>query len=424
MCYKHISFFKRLLVIQSTIHLIRLEMNQLIKYLIIFLLLTPLWSFLFWYFQEKKPIRVLIFDKTVLTKKTQEHISFSWILNNEQYTNPLNGNSYNRKADYKGFFPDEKGGYHIDDYNQLTKENAAAIADQFDMAYYSDMYGIYRGEWDDEYFPQKNITDDYRDYSMERTRKIYGGMTSIELEILKKMKAQNKLIITEFNTIASPTSWRVRRDFEKEFDIFWSGWVGRYYETLDTTINKELPRWLKHNYLAQHNNQWPFHKSGIVFVRVDDRIEILENETDLLKEVPIIITPDIYQAYYNLPKEMKYSFWFDIVSRGKLNDVVATYQLYPNIRGRKLLKTWGIPEQFPAVIEHNGPDYRFHYFAADFCDNPIGYYTSYFKGIQHISQYTYSRDAQERESFFWNYYRPMLTRIMNDYYKEKIVNKQ
>jgi len=369
-------------------------------------------------------MRVLVYDKTVLTRKTQEHISFSWLLNYDKYINPANGSRYDRKTDYKGFFPDGKGDYRIDDYNQLTADKAALVANQYDMVYYTDMYGVYRGEWEDEYFPKLPGEKGHTDLSMERTRRIYGGMTAFELDILKNMKAQNKLIVAEFNTIATPTPWRVRRDFEKEFDMRWSGWVGRYYETLDTAINKELPLWLKRNYLAQHNNRWPFHKSGIVFVRVDDRIEILENETDLLKEVPVILTPEKYQLRYKLPREMKYSFWFDIIGTGKRNDVVATYQLYPNSRGSRLLKAWRIPEQFPAVIEHNGADYRFHYFAGDFCDNPIGYYTSFFKGIHYVSQYTYTRDAQERESFFWDYYRPMMKEIMNSYYNEKIAHRE
>ena len=196
----------------------------------------------------------------------------------------------------------------------------------------------------------------------------------------------------------------------------WTCWVRRYYEALDTIINKELPRWMKRNYLAEHKDRWPFHKSGIVFVRDDDKIEILENKTHLVIELPIIHTLAEYRLKYGLPAEMKYPFWFDIINTNKKNEIVSTYKICPNKMGKILLKKYGIPESFPAVIEHDSVDYKFHYFAGDFCDNPIGIKSAKFKYIELFSDFSYQKGAQERISFFWNYYRPMLKSILSSYY--------
>jgi hypothetical protein len=359
---------------------------------------------------------VLILDKTVLETKTQEHISLSWLLINEKYNNK-NNQPHNHKIDYFGFFPNDSGLYKTKDFNTFNEISLDSLVSNSDMAYYTDLYGIYDGEWYERYPNVAPYKNNKIDNSMEHTKKIYGGMTHNEFLLLQKMKKKKKLIITEFNVIASPTATNIRREFEKEFEMQWTGWVGRYYETLDTIKNKELPKWLKRNYLTQHNHKWPFHNSGIVFVRDDDKIEILENKTHLEIELPIIHTSNIYTKKYNLPAEMKYPFWFDIIATNTNNKVVSTYKLSPNAVGRALLKQYGIPETFPAAIEHDSTDYKFHYFAGDFCDNPIGLKSAKFKWIEYINIFFYQSNAQERISFFWDYYRPMMKVILSDNYQ-------
>jgi hypothetical protein len=230
------------------------------------------------------------------------------------------------------------------------------------------------------------------------------------------MKAKKKLIINEFNIIASPTSYNIRKQYEKEFDINWSGWVGRYFDNLDTNINKELPNWLIRNYKEQNNNQWPFTMSGIAFVRNDDRIVILENKTHLRNEVPRIITNPNYVKLYGLTTSMKYPFWFDICSTGLKNDVISEYYILTNNKGDSTLNAWNIPKVFPAVIKSN-QDYPYYYFAGDFCDNPISMKTSYYKHIEKFDFLFYKPSINERDSFFWRYYRPLVTKILKDYYE-------
>jgi len=388
-------------------------MKGKLKYIIILILLIPFLSWLFWYAQEARELKVLILDKTVLNSSGQEHLSFNWILNQEKFVNK-ELELYNSGEDYFGFFPDDDGNYEIDDFNNYSKSEIDSLADDYDMVYYTDLYGIYRAEWYETY-PQVAPKGYKIIPTTERSSLIYGGMTRKELNLLEAMKEQKKLIITEFNVIASPTSYRIRNDFEKEFGITWSRWVGRYFESLDTNENKELPRWLKNNYLIQNDSIWPFSKSGIVFVKNDDRIVILENETQLDIEIPIIYTPVLERVFYNLPTEIKYPFWFDICYTVDPNMIVSYYKIHTNYIGDSILKANSIPNTFPAVIS-GVEDYPYYYFAGDFADNPISLSLSKFKKSQIISSLTYGSSIQERNSFFWNFYHPLMTTILNDYY--------
>jgi len=389
------------------------------------LFLLPLWLFIAWFVTPKKEMNVLILDKTVLNSKTQEHISLNWLLTNRKYVKK-DRTFYNRHEDYYGFFPKEKFDYNIHDFNGFQDYQLDSLADANDMLYYTDLYGIYTIEWLEENKSSNPslLADKEKISALERSRKIYGGLTWVELELLKKMKERKKLILTEFNIIGSPTPRNIRKGFEDEFDMRWSGWIGRYFETLDTNKNKEIPQWLKRNYLEQHDSIWPFTKSGIAFVRWDDKVEILENNTHLNIDVPIIHTHVAYMNKYNIPATMKYPFWFDIIDYHGKNQVTSEYIIDCNSEGVKLMRTWGIPTKFPAVLEYDKPnDYLFYYFAGDFCDNPVTMNTSKFRGVQWVSSFFYLKNTVERDSFFWNYYRPMLRRIIDTYYADFVKEK-
>lgn len=380
--------------------------------LVILLLLTPVFMKLGWRYSKKKKTNIFVLDKTVLNHSHEEHISFYWVLNNQRFVKP-NAQIYLPMSDYFGFFPDGKGGYDINDLRSKSKIELEQLSYDYDMIYYTDAYGMYWAEWYNEYpyikpkLPPIDVG--------ERSPLIYGGLTNNELELLKLMKNKRKLIINEFNIIASPTPNYIRNRYENEFDINWSGWIGRYFDDLDTNTNRELPNWLVKNYKEQNNNQWPFTKSGIAFVRNDDKIVILENQTHLNNEVPFIITNPEYIKPYGLPKVIKYSFWFEICSTGPKNDIMSEFYIFSNNRGDSILKMWNIPNVFPAVMKSN-QNYPYYYFAGDFADNNISMKTSTYKHIEKFDFLFYKLSINERKSFFWRYYRPLVTKILKDYY--------
>ena len=248
----------------------------------------------------------------------------------------------------------------------------------------------------------------------ERSNLIYGGMSAQDIEFLQDMKDRHKLIITEFNTIGSPTNADNRNKFEKMFGMHWTGWTARYFDSFDTARNKELPHWLVGNYKKQHGQKWPFHKAGLAFVNNDDQIVVLEDSTHLTDPVPHIISFGYGQKVLSLPERMKYPFWFDIITPSlAVNHAVSRFDISLNAAGRAELKKYNIPATFPAIIMHKDKDYQFYYFSGDFCDNPIGMGTSYLRGISLFRWLFYnSDDPAERKSFFWTFYRPMMTHIL------------
>lgn len=380
--------------------------GTLLRALLLLLLLTPLWLWLAWLFTEKRVLIVAIIDKTVLTTKGQEHISLNWVLNQEKFSKK-NAELYNREKDYFGFFPLDNNKYQVKGLERFSNSRLQQLSQDVDVAYLTDTYGIYNNEW----YHEGDV--------MARSGMLYGGMSRQDLYFIQEMQKRNKLIITEFNCLASPTDSSVRAGFEKTFGIRWTKWIGRYFNSFDTTRNKELPRWLIDLYKKQHGGEWPFSKSGIAFVNADDRILILETDTHLEQSFPQIITGKEAQQHYGLPDAMHYSFWFDVIRPDlNLNEVISQFKIDVNEAGKAAMRKNGIPAVFPAITAHVNNDYRFFYFSADFADNPISLSSSHFKGMPFFNSFMYNRrDPLDRTGFFWKVYQPLVTTILNDYYR-------
>ncbi|MDS1031023.1 hypothetical protein RDV77_00065 [Porphyromonadaceae sp. NP-X] len=386
-------------------------MKKILIFILIFVVLIPLIMWLLWILKKPRPLNLLILDKTVLTTAVQEHLSLSWVINNEKFVH--DNKAYSNQKDYYGFFPDDKGNFHIRDFENFSANELNNLANHYDAAYYTDMYGIYTNEWITRYYPEK-LHD--RRFIADRSRKIYGGMTRKELDYLRLMKQNNKLIINEFNVIASPTSKEIRTQYENEFNIHWTGWVGRYFDNLDTLVNADIPRWLIDNYTSNHNGKWPFKKSGIAFVSENDQVLILEKDTHLNIDIPFIYTNEKNAKHYHLPQKIKYPFWFDVIEVSPSFEVISSYRLDTNNAGDSLLALGKIPKIFPAAVNYkNG--YNFYYFCGDFADNPISYASSRFRFIEMFSSFSYSSSPNERNSYFWKYYRPLLLQILNEEYE-------
>jgi hypothetical protein len=362
----------------------------------------PILMLLCWWLTPRQKLVIAIVDKTVLDQNGQEHISLNWILNHYKYTKN-NSEGYQIARDYYGFFPKDDEQFRIKGLERFSASQINKLSDDADLAYFTDTYGIYNKDW----YQQKNN---------ERSSGIlYGGLSNRDLEFLKLMKAKKKLIITEFNTIGSPTAPEIRNQFEALFGMKWSGWTARYFNSLDTTINKELPVWMVKNYKAANSNKWSFKKAGIVFVSDNDQVVVLEDSTHLSNPMPYIVSTTGAQADLGLPDKIKYPFWFDVIIPNEVvNKIDAKFSLSLKQNGIAELKKFGIPASFPAVLKQNATQPKFYYFSGDFCDNPISLTSSYFKGISFFKFLLYdTQDPMERKSFFWNFYKPLITNILN-----------
>lgn len=401
--------------------------KRIILLTILLILLTPFWMWLAWLLSEPRPLNVFILDKTVLTRSCDEHRSLNWVLINEKFVKP-DGGLYVTDQDYYGFFPLDYEQYTIKDLQKYTREQLTALSERYDALYYTDIYGIYYNDWyadrtDTTAGQDERILNIFRNLfgkkaSLERSPLIYGGLHREDYELLEMMKEKNKLVMAEFNLLASPSSGNLRQKVEKLFNIRWAKWTGRYFTSLDTNKNKELPNWVIDLYTQQHNNTWPFKNSGIVLVHEDETIAILEDGTHLEEEVPYIHSFAEAQEEYSIPDKVIYPFWFDITyAAGK--DILSYYEIGTNAKGDSILRRHGIPKRFPAAIAHKG-DYRFYYFAGDFCDNPIQInYMARLKGIKGLRYMMYDKsDKSDRNRFFWLYYNRITSKALNDYYEE------
>lgn len=360
-------------------------------------------SWLMWFIDDHKPLNVYILDKTVPTFERTEHKSFNWILNHNHYTKP-NGDLYDINSDYYGFFPLNSKSQEFD-FKSIRIHEIEEVANSTDLLYYTDTYGVYYNEW------YKKGKED-----VKHTQKVYGGLNQNDYLLLKEMKENKKLIITEFNLYDAPTNGLIREKVENLFDLHWTGWTGKYFTSLDTTTGNDFPRWIVNLYMEQNSNQWPYQNAGIVLVHKFGTIAVLEQETHLSEEIPFIISKQDVQERFGVPERVHYPQWFDITFSGDQNNVLANFNFHVNSKGDSILRQYNLKPVFPAVIESKS-DHLFYYFGGDFAENDVNSNTAYFKGYQSLASTFNGKKYDSTSRFYWSFYVPMMTVILEDYYE-------
>jgi hypothetical protein len=370
-------------------------------FILVVLLIFPAISLFRWTIEPKRPFQLMILNKTVPSLERHNHRSFHWVLNHEKYVK-TNKKPYSYRNDYYGFVPLKPFRDRQYEIRRIRLDDIIDMANEYDAAYFIDTYGVYFNDW-------------YQAKSSERrSRKIYGGLNNNDYLFLKEMSKRKKLIIAEYNFIGYPTNDLERNKVEDLFDMHWTGWTGKYFGSLNSNENKELPVWIVDLYKKQYDLPWEFKDGGIVLVNNQDEIVVLENKTHLDFEVPYIYTEKETMEEYHLPYQLSYTGWFDIVLPGQ-NRVLATYKLHTNEMGDSLLSTHFIPNEFPAVIQSpNGNPY--FYFCGDFSNNMVNPLTAYFKNVENVADNIFFTDKPtDKREFFWCYYRPLISGIMYKY---------
>jgi hypothetical protein len=371
-------------------------------------LLTPGWLWLAWWLQPRRKLAIAIIDKTTGDGKAQEHLSLDWVLNQQRFTKTAT-KGYKPTADYFGFFPGADHRYRLKGLERFRPADIDRLASDADLVYFTDTYGVYTAEWYGRMPPGS------------RSGLLYGGMSEQDLALLKTVKARHKTAIAEFNSIGSPTPDVIRHAFESLYGLHWTGWTARYFPVLDTLQSPDLPRWLIDTYRAAHSGNWPFHRAGIAWVNNDGRVVVTEDSTCLITAIPRIEAAAAGRAM-GLPAVIGYPFWFDVLRPDSIgdNEALASFNIDVNPDGARQLAANGIPKQFPAVLRHLGPDYGFYYFSGDFCDNPIDYTSSYFKGSAFFEGLFRGTPVDgDRRPFFWDFYRPLVTSILETEYRRR-----
>lgn len=355
-------------------------MKKKLLFTLAIVLLIPVGMWLAWFLTPHRKLTVAIIDKSVADYRRQAHLSLDWVLNYQRFSKTTNS-GYQPNRDYFGFFPEKNLHYRLKGLERFSTDDLDRLSADADLVYFAET----------------------------------NGMTTEDLQLLRDMKARHKLAIAEFNSIGSPTPEAIRHEFEMLYGLRWTGWAARFYPSLDTLQNPDLPAWLVKQYKIQNNGRWPFHRSGIAWVNNTGDVVITEDSTNLSSPLPQIEVSAAGQQM-GLPSEIDYPYWFDVVDPASIapaNESLADFVIHVNSSGAAELAKHDIPRCFPAILRHSGPDYGFYYFSGDFCNNPIKYTSSYFKGAALLHRLA----PKERTSFFWSFYRPLLTHILEEQYQ-------
>ncbi|MCM3030273.1 hypothetical protein [Niallia sp. MER 6] len=346
-------------------------------------LLSPFWL---WQFKGTKELNVLIMDKTVPDKTYREHNGLVYILNNQKYVK-ANKDKYFSQSDYKGFKPSGDNSYKI---SELPDD----LSD-YDVLYLTDQYGVY----EEEFYGSNNLG--------ERSDKLYGGLEIEDVEKIENalFQSDNKTLIAEFNTFASPTSDEAREKITNLLNVSWSGWMGRHFDDLD---GDEVPVWVKDNYKNQNGKEWSFTGSGLVLINKDDYIVVLNNK-DLTDSGVAFSTTEKGQSVLKEELTSTYDYWFDIIAAKDQKEVLAQYKLPVSESGKEKLEGYGIPSTFPAIVQNANTQYTSYYFAGDYADEaevPSLYQTVGFD--------LWKKYVTYRNSFYWNTYVPLMKNLLKD----------
>jgi hypothetical protein len=365
------------------------------------ILALPVINMIRWVFQEKKPLGIIVLDKTVPTIKRENHRSFMWILTNERFVKKGNKGSYSYRKDYYGFYPLKplrdkffmKKDYRLTELIDLAENN--------DALYFTDTYGVFFNDW----WP--SFSNNTR-----RTRKLYGGLNNNDKLLISEMKKRNKLIILEYNTIDYPTADLEKYQIEEQLGITTSGWTGKYFSSLDT-LKTNIPGWMTTMYKKQYKSPWPFTKPGIVILSNKDII-VLEEGTQLVDAKPFIVTSKEYSDKYGVIDSVFFENWFDIIDP-KANNVISEFKLETTPLGDSLLTLNFLSSAFPAVVQDTLTHNTF-YFSGDFANNNISFWCPWIQDIEKLKGVFYSSKTDDPRNFFWLYYRPLINGIFTDYY--------
>ncbi len=366
------------------------------------ILAFPVFSVIRWALQVKKPLDVVILDKTVPSLDRVNHKSFTWLLNNERFVTKEKNNTYSIK-DYYGFSPTRPLREKLYSRNEFRLTDLISLAESKDALFYTDTYGVYFNDW----YAGINKS--------RRSRKIYGGLNNNDYLLLFEMKRRDKLIVVEYNTFDYPTAQLEAFKTKDLLGIETSGWTGKYFSSLDSTSSGDFPVWITSMYRKQYKKPWTFSKPGIVIIG-EKNIIVLEEGTHLNSAMPIISTNPEYCNKYGVIPSVAFDKWFDIIDP-KGNNVISSFTLQTTALGDSLLDDNLIGREFPAVVQEPSKK-RTYYFAGDFTTYNIPFCTYRLKDINKIKGLFYSDKLSDPRKFFWLYYKPLVSGIFTEYYND------
>jgi hypothetical protein len=323
--------------------------KRLIALLLLLLLFVA--PSLWWRVTPLREHRVLIVDKTLPRPEWREHERVTWWLTHRRVTSPRGDSLWDATRDYLGYDPTAKRGTDLSD----------AALDSVNLVYIADAYGVYAGDY--------LVDDDTSTHAeLEPSQRIYGGMTSDEVEALTRYVARGGSVVAEFNTLEEPTSGTAAGEaLGALLGVRYQRWLGRWYANLESS--DEIPQWMRERYERVYWKPWDFSGAGIViFSETEDRIVVV-SASEFTADWPI--TLEVEDTDDPLVRGVRsgqpYWYWVTGTEPTDSGSVLAWYDFHVTGEAKRRLERSGFAARFPAIVRHKGSGMR-AYFAGDFAD--------------------------------------------------------
>ena len=350
--------------------------------------------------RPKRRVDLCVLDKTVPFRNWFEHRSLYWLLDHRNVVK-ADGTGYALERDYLGAYPPEIAG----DPPERTRDLTAGDVQGADLIYLADSYGVYR----DDLASKERMAA-----ALERSPKIYGGLTLDEARAAVGGLDSGKTLIAEFNTLGSPTGEDARKTLEAALGVRWTRWIGRYFADLDDVA--EVPQWMRDDYEREWKRPWRFEGPGYVLMQDDAHCEVLRVGFEA-KTIGLTIERErpVDASLANAADGVPYPYWFDIVIDAPDTKRLASFAWHLESEGRERLKARGLPERFPAVTRRISAEGGVAwYFAGDFADNPMDPRPVGFLGYPGFRRFVEGiRRVPSETAFYWRFYVPMMESILN-----------
>jgi hypothetical protein len=346
-----------------------------------------------------RPIPLVVLDKTVPFRNWIEHRSLFWLLDHDRIVHG-DGTPYAFDRDYLGAYPPPVAG----DPPERTRDLAADDVRGARLVYLADTYGVYRDDL---------ASGPRMAAALERSPKIYGGLTPAEAEAAAATPREGRTLVAEFNTLGSPTEPDARAILESALGVHWTRWIGRYFPHLDD--EGEVPQWMRDDYEREWKQPWKFEGPGYVLMQDDEHCEVLRIGPEA-EAIGLTIERDEKDGTLRRAADLvPYPYWFDVVEEtGAVR--AASFQWHLTPAGRARLVARKLPDRFPAVTRRPSPGGgTAWYFAGDFADNPMDPRPVPFLGYTVFRRVTEGMKlAPSETAFYWRFYVPMIEAILRD----------
>jgi hypothetical protein len=356
---------------------------------VIVILVIPLLGYAAWMIKKRTQLEIFVVNKSMTNFRGSENKAFNYILNKEKVFTAGN-RSYNLAIDHYGLMYN-RGDYRIK-FPRLDEVERAA--EKADLVYYADVSGI-----------QKHGSN------QKKSDKIaYQGLNNTDYTFIREAISLGKPVIVEFCFFSPPTDPLVRFNLEKLADVYYVGWIGKYVRDLNADADaNDICNW-KVLYQEYTGNAWSAKGPGVIMINPDnERVLVLEEGKEIKSSGGLILSTKDAVAEYNLPSRVNFHGWFSVLHAGR-NEVLSEFNLNATGEGRERLNEFGLPETFPALIHAED---NLYFMAGDFGKCSSNPFFSRVMGLGSFIDGARSK-SKRASSFFYSYYKPFMTKMVQD----------